>query len=593
MNLLLFLLVASFLQENTNAENCPDGWTLLNGHCYIYADGLKHSWDEANVWCYLRGAHLVVLETEQEMIDLRDMIVSEGIWLGCTDKQTESTWLCYNETLSDAIRWGTPPTNDTLHRDNCLIVRINNVLEDISCLSVRHFVCEAEPNELVSTSDVSTNCPPGWVRFNDTCYVMPTDRLHWELAELYCQSFGGNLLVFDTEEEVRAVNDSFDVADMWIGCSNREMDGTHYVCRWTNMTILPGWDEPPEDSVLGCTSFDNMLRAKTRLCSRKKTFICEAKLDKLTVDRFNNCPPGWVISNDKCYYYSLSKHNWQDAQAYCQKAVSDLVVFETAEERDVIRNLFQNRDVWIGCDNRDVTNQWTCYGTTTPYLDFGSSEPPVISSDSCLVMGVSGTFQEEDCTSALFNFICQMPKEQYRGCFRDHNRQSLAGYRTEFKIDNNLYDCTLACNSANYVMVGLRKSTQCNCGNEMYSFYGQLPAWECAQPCKGNIDQYCGDGSRQLVYHIDFHPDVVSREYTLSSKGKRLTDSSFLVFMTTSVTACADECTSNSRCLSFNYCSASPSPGNRPAMYTCELNYKTNLHDTVEESSQLCDFYQY
>lgn len=51
--------------------------------------------------------------------------------------------------------WGTPPTNDTLHRDNCLIVRINNVLEDISCLSVRHFVCEAEPNELVSTSDVS------------------------------------------------------------------------------------------------------------------------------------------------------------------------------------------------------------------------------------------------------------------------------------------------------------------------------------------------------------------------------------------------------------------------------------------------------
>lgn len=46
--------------------------------------------------------------------------------------------------------------------------------------------------------------------------------------------------MFDTEEEVRAINDSFDVADMWIGCSNREMDGTHYVCRWTNMTILPG-----------------------------------------------------------------------------------------------------------------------------------------------------------------------------------------------------------------------------------------------------------------------------------------------------------------------------------------------------------------
>lgn len=52
-------------------------------------------------------------------------------------------------------------------------------------------------------------------------------------------------------------------------------------------TPSSGWDEPPEDSVLGCTSFDNMLRAKTRLCSRKKTFICEAKLDKLTVDRFS------------------------------------------------------------------------------------------------------------------------------------------------------------------------------------------------------------------------------------------------------------------------------------------------------------------
>ena len=50
---------------------CPDGWRLLGRRCYRFYDNQEYTQPEADAKCARVGAHLAVLNTEEEIALLR------------------------------------------------------------------------------------------------------------------------------------------------------------------------------------------------------------------------------------------------------------------------------------------------------------------------------------------------------------------------------------------------------------------------------------------------------------------------------------------------------------------------------------------
>uniref|UniRef100_A0A8C3P4V9 Natural killer cell lectin-like receptor n=1 Tax=Chrysemys picta bellii TaxID=8478 RepID=A0A8C3P4V9_CHRPI len=45
------------------------------------------------------------------------------------------------------------------------------------------------------------------------------------------------------------------------------------------------------------------------------------------------CPPGWVLHERKCYYFSEKKKTWSDSEKYCSSQTSSLAVIDSEEEK--------------------------------------------------------------------------------------------------------------------------------------------------------------------------------------------------------------------------------------------------------------------
>ncbi|KAJ8041611.1 WSC domain-containing protein 2 [Holothuria leucospilota] len=186
-----------------------------------------------------------------------------------------------------------------------------------------------------------------------------------------------------------------------------------------------------------------------------------------------------------------------------------------------------------------------------------------------------------------------MPKDQYLGCYVDSGKRALAGGFINLKSDNNLRNCTTACNAFNYEVVGLQVGRQCFCGNEQYSRYGRRSEWQCGRLCQGQENQYCGGPYRSAVYKAPIRSKsiVVTRKYDLEHS-KRLIIFVYSSIITPSLIACAEACTSSNLCVSFNFCERGQLVSN--STKNCELNTATRDYAESEQFvlDELCIFGQ-
>ncbi|XP_071814225.1 C-type mannose receptor 2-like [Apostichopus japonicus] len=571
----LVVLRQAFSQASPS--DCPSDWLALDGHCYHHPQKTV-TWNEADVWCNSYGARILVLETEEERVAVRDIIDLSNMWLGCNDKDIESNWICYSDTLAEFWSWSNGGPTDSTGVENCLYVE-GTSLKDENCLSLKSFLCEGEPAEMYYFNS-GVQCPFGWLTVAGKCYFQAGGIFKWLEAEIYCNSFGGNLLVVDSEDEVLAISETFSPLDQWIGCSDQWVSGD-WICNGKDLTSFSAWavDQPARQ---GCATLNDELGLKAEDCNNKKDFFCEVSLQKLTTEVFGICPPGWVELQDACYFFRYKTNTWDLAEEYCLDAVSTLVTFEAAEERDIVRSFFPNRDVWIGCNNRDSVTKWDCQGTIEPFLDFDDNEPSTMLNENCLVMTSSGKFRSDNCENNYY-FVCKMPKDQYLGCYLDQSNRALVANFVALNGLANVYNCMVICNAMNYVIVGLQYSSQCFCGNELYSHYGQYPEWQCLSTCRGQDRQFCGGTWRQSVYRVGSKAASVSRLYK-ASKRKRLKESVYATVEVNSITACALACTASVRCLSFNLCKINESSTD---IYNCELSYKITRFDVTNYEDNL------
>ncbi|POI25467.1 hypothetical protein CIB84_010782, partial [Bambusicola thoracicus] len=88
--------IAARVCKSGPKKECLAGWKDFEESCYYFSTE-RMSWREAMEICDDQGAHLVIINSEQEQAFLKNGINSSNTyWLGLTDEQQEGTWLWTN-----------------------------------------------------------------------------------------------------------------------------------------------------------------------------------------------------------------------------------------------------------------------------------------------------------------------------------------------------------------------------------------------------------------------------------------------------------------------------------------------------------------
>jgi hypothetical protein len=119
------------------------------------------------------------------------------------------------------------------------------------------------------------------------------------------------------------------------------------------------------------------------------------------------CPQGWLMSANQCYFESSVKSSWIDAEASCVKNDSHLASLHSAS--DLMGVAKSSSHVWIGLNDRDMEGKygWTD-GSALNYVNWTRSKPNVAPDQKDCILVVHGDWEVRNC-SEEHKFVCQQP----------------------------------------------------------------------------------------------------------------------------------------------------------------------------------------
>uniref|UniRef100_A0A8C7KSB3 C-type lectin domain family 4 member M-like n=1 Tax=Oncorhynchus kisutch TaxID=8019 RepID=A0A8C7KSB3_ONCKI len=99
------------LKQSIVEKVCPRGWKKLGSSCY-YVSTEEKSWEESRQDCRDRGAHLVVIKSEDDPTFVNWLCgVKNYVWIGLTDSVTEGTWKWVDDTPLTTKYWNSGEPN--------------------------------------------------------------------------------------------------------------------------------------------------------------------------------------------------------------------------------------------------------------------------------------------------------------------------------------------------------------------------------------------------------------------------------------------------------------------------------------------------
>ncbi|XP_031416198.1 C-type lectin domain family 4 member E-like [Clupea harengus] len=92
---------------------------------------------------------------------------------------------------------------------------------------------------------------------------------------------------------------------------------------------------------------DSILEKEIELLKASNNILTKER-DQLLRAKGNSCPEKWMSFGSSCYYKSSIKATWSDSRQDCRERGADLIIINTKEEQDFVRNLHTR--AWIGLD---------------------------------------------------------------------------------------------------------------------------------------------------------------------------------------------------------------------------------------------------
>ncbi|XP_008059138.1 C-type lectin domain family 10 member A-like [Carlito syrichta] len=126
---------------------CPINWVEHAGSCYWFSQS-SETWSEAEKYCQLENAHLVVINSREEQNFIQEHICTAGAWTGLTDQNGPWKWVDGTDYGRGFSLWRSdlldPSRNMIKESEACAFFTSDgHWIYDI-CRKLYHWVCETE-----------------------------------------------------------------------------------------------------------------------------------------------------------------------------------------------------------------------------------------------------------------------------------------------------------------------------------------------------------------------------------------------------------------------------------------------------------------
>ncbi|XP_017522527.1 asialoglycoprotein receptor 1-like isoform X3 [Manis javanica] len=136
--------------KNNGSQNtcCPTNWLEYQGTCYWFSDSEKN-WFDAEKYCQLENAYLVVVNSRAEQNFIRDHLDSSFAWMGLSDPEGFWKWADGTDYESSYKNWEpSQPDNWEGHGmgggEDCAHFLPSGKWNDNVCQKPFRWICEAD-----------------------------------------------------------------------------------------------------------------------------------------------------------------------------------------------------------------------------------------------------------------------------------------------------------------------------------------------------------------------------------------------------------------------------------------------------------------
>lgn len=209
---------------------CPDGWTLFEGHCYVWFPWLQTDFFKASEMCHSVNSHILTIDSEREQKFITNYYshVQNNIWVDDENSKYDDYFSEDDTTVSD---------DD--NSQNCSVVHFLNKSKTkwvkSNCQYFNNVVCKARQQNLVDLLEnflkgidedvcqriaqisrmsgkhrfprhylshlTTKECEEGWYKFDEKCYKIVKENGVQAEAEAKCQEMGAHLASIHSKEE--------------------------------------------------------------------------------------------------------------------------------------------------------------------------------------------------------------------------------------------------------------------------------------------------------------------------------------------------------------------------------------------------------
>nr|XP_054752325.1 uncharacterized protein LOC129257911 [Lytechinus pictus] len=417
------------------ANPCPEGWFVgYEDHCYKVAKSLV-TWDEARQDCMsVEDGDLVVIETETENQYLWNETLGNDYWIGYYDRAREGQWSwvdCGADTEFAYSNWAPGQPNDLNGVQDCGQVTNFGEYNDWECDRTMMYICE-----IWAKSYLPSQANPSL--FRGEAINPNTVTLSWTPSVRYSCDVVAYRITYEDPRDTIPTSVDVPGADASSVTLGDLQDGVMY-----NFSI---------SSVL----------ASGPVLAAQETMVMTPSLDDL-------CEPGWFPGyNYVCYKVVLDLVTWDEARADCQSIQDgDLVIIETEEELNYIRENVNEGDYWIGFYDKGSEGDWKWVDCAVPSVwartNWAVGQPNDLSgTQDCGQMTNAGTWNDWEC-ERTGQYICEVTPKDWG--IIDQNPSRLRGEA----IDPHTIQLEWRTSGTNCEVTGYRIYVVIEPDNEAYS----------------------------------------------------------------------------------------------------------------------------
>ncbi|RVE65935.1 hypothetical protein OJAV_G00121150 [Oryzias javanicus] len=420
---------------------CPLGWKTFAGNCYwmVTNTNLLTSWHEAYLRCSHMGAHLLIINSEEEQFfingnlpDFHNVDIPD-IWIGLSDMVQDGVFKWVDKTDTTFSNYGPGWPQNTEGSWDCGQIFTGNYQgkwETTNCFKSLGFVCELTGGEsLKPTAAPEYHCDPGYLLYGNYCYHLETEDVkNWQDAEDHCSRQQGHLASIHSQEELSFLTAHM-VGQAWVGLNDIKSENQFVYTDGTPADFLPWAPGQPDNwqDNEDCIHLRGHSHAEPGLfnddfCTSTREFICKKAKGLGPPPQPPTSGPGWNDKcgswmfdpfNDFCYLFNyLSMRTWSEARADCLNQGGDLVSITEPFEQAFIQGVIQQSptgiSLWMG-GHDSVTEggwEWTD-GSPFRYIRWNAGNPDDYYGEDCLSILINNGYWNDDNCQNNRGYICK------------------------------------------------------------------------------------------------------------------------------------------------------------------------------------------